>query len=113
VSIPANAQLLLHNGFRAWAARRHGLVGEFTWLGPDRNLLDRRAFRNGMTNAGTALWSNGLSASCTGSGFTLEGDPVLNRSNPPGCRTRARETVGRDQTVSTPGISLICAIPRL
>ena len=93
----ANAQLLMHNGFRrvgrpsmgAWLS--YGLGSENEDL-PAFVVLSSRA---GDTNAGTALWSNGFLPSIhQGVEFRSQGDPVPNLSNPDGMSVQERgETV--------------------
>ncbi len=93
----ANAQLLLHNGFRR--VGRPSLGSWVTYgLGSENQNLPGFVVlmgNNSKTNAGTALWSNGFLPSVhQGVGFRAEGDPVLNLSNPAGMMHAERgETV--------------------
>ena len=93
----ANAQLLLHNGFR-----RVGRPSMGSWvtygLGSENENLPGFVVLmagNGATNAGTALWSNGFLPSVhQGVQFRAQGDAVLNLSNPAGMTPAERgETV--------------------
>ena len=83
----ANAQLLLHNGFRRMGRPSMGSWVSYGLGSASRNLPGFVVLMagNGMTNAGTALWSNGFLPSVhQGVVFRSKGDPVLNLSNPPG-----------------------------
>lgn len=83
----ANAQLLLHNGFRRMGRPSMGSWVTYGLGSTNRNLPGFVVLMagNGMTNAGTALWSNGFLPSVhQGVMFRSKGDPVLNLSNPQG-----------------------------
>ena len=93
----ANAQLLLHNGFRRMGRPSMGSWVSYGLGSVSRNLPGFVVLMagNGMTNAGTALWSNGFLPSVhQGVVFRSKGDPVLNLSNPAGMSHEERgETV--------------------
>ncbi|HEY6169494.1 MAG TPA: DUF1501 domain-containing protein [Verrucomicrobiae bacterium] len=83
----ANAQLLLHNGFRRVGRPSMGSWVTYGLGSENQNLPGFVVLMagNGMTNAGTALWSNGFLPSVhQGVMFRAQGDAVLNLSNPAG-----------------------------
>jgi uncharacterized protein (DUF1501 family) len=93
----ANAQLLMHNGFRRMGRPSMGSWVTYGLGSENQNLPGFVVLMagNGQTNAGTALWSNGFLPSVhQGVQFRAQGDAVLNLSNPTGMSHAERgETV--------------------
>ena len=83
----ANAQLLLHNGFRRVGRPSMGSWVTYGLGSENHNLPGFVVLMAGkvQNNAGTALWSNGFLPSVhQGVPFRAQGDAVLNLSNPAG-----------------------------